>query len=329
VSLRQVRQFLECPLQGWARLELDLGKDEDDDEAVREDEPFATDRRSETALLHDVFLDALAAGRLESPEDWPAFESFYRDRARAVARAGAMPAGLFREIEQRRHRDWLTTWAAAVRARGLVRSGPYRVRRFGRAGENERADDLGPAIPFDLTITGTDGQARAARVNLFGRTGIVSRALPGSLACVRREGGDKDFLAGFLDALVLSLIEDIDLAEFQVHILLGKPEENVRLLRGIDRGRAREYLAGVLADMLGQRHAYLLPCEAVFAFLSEKQTPIAESVEAMVESDRIPCSSRWGPVPDFTRYDPPSEADARALIERRFGLFRDCGGLGR
>jgi exodeoxyribonuclease V gamma subunit len=335
VSLRQVRQFLECPLQGWARLALRLAEDAEDDTAVRQDEPFATDRLAETVLLREVFLDALAAGRLEGEGegagDWPAFEPFYNARAGALARAGAMPVGLFRAVEQQRHRGRLTAWAAAARQRALLQQGPYRVCRFGRAGENERADDLGPALEFDVTLPGSDGEAEPVRVKLFGRTGIVSRKLPGSLACVNRDAGPKDFLAGFLDALVLSLLDSTELAEFQVHLLTdsgGKPEANVRRLHGIDPGRAREYLAGVLAEMLGQRHAYLLPCEAVFAYLTKKRTPIAESVEAMVESDRMPCSSRWGPVPDFTLYDPPDEDDARAMIERRFGLFRDCGGIG-
>jgi exodeoxyribonuclease V gamma subunit len=333
VSLRQVRQFLECPLQGWARLALRLAEDEEDDAAVREDEPFVTDRLSETVLLREVFLDALAAGRLDGELDWRAFESFYNARAEVLARAGAMPVGLFRTIEQRRHRDRLTAWAAALRQRELGRLGPYGVRRFGRAAENERADDLGPPLLFDINLSAADGGIQSARVHLFGRTGIVSRNLPGSLTCLHRSADHKDFLAGFLDALVLSLIDETDLDEFQVHILDGsgaggKPGANVRRLRGIDRRCAREYLASVLAEMLGQRHAYLLPCEAVFAYLSKKQTPIAESVETMVESDRMACSSRWGPVPDFTLYEPPGEDEAMAMIERRFGLFRDCGGLG-
>ena len=101
-----------------------------------------------------------------------------------------------------------------------------------------------------------------------------------------------------------------------------------RLLHGIDRERARGYLSDVLADMLGGPHAYLLPCEAVFAYMGEKRTPVAESVRAMVEDGKRPCSSEWGPVRDFALYDPPDETLARAMIDRRFGLFYDCGGLG-
>ena len=61
VSIREVRRFLECPLQGWARLMLRLREDDDGGEAERDDEPFATARFQETILLRDVFLDMLRA----------------------------------------------------------------------------------------------------------------------------------------------------------------------------------------------------------------------------------------------------------------------------
>ncbi len=47
----------------------------------------------------------------------------------------------------------------------------------------------------------------------------------------------------------------------------------------------------------------------------------------MKESDSSACSSRYGPVPHFEQYDPPAEDEARGMIERRFGLFRDSGGI--
>jgi exodeoxyribonuclease V gamma subunit len=87
------------------------------------------------------------------------------------------------------------------------------------------------------------------------------------------------------------------------------------------------YLTGLLTELLTGEHAYLLPCEAVFAYLT-KQTPIAASVESMIENPRSDCSSKWGPVADFERYQPPDQERSRAMIERRFGLFRECGGLG-
>ena len=47
----------------------------------------------------------------------------------------------------------------------------------------------------------------------------------------------------------------------------------------------------------------------------------------MKESDSTACSSRYGPVPNFEQYEPPAADEARGMIERRFGLFRDAGGI--
>jgi exodeoxyribonuclease V gamma subunit len=325
VSLSQVRQFLECPLQAWGRFSLRLAQDDEDDPANREDEPFATGHLTATMLLREVFSDALAAGTLD--QGWGALEPIYERRAAVLARRGRMPVGLFREAERRWHRECLATWAAVARERRLLARGPFKVHRFGRAAENERVDVLGDPIEFDVPI-GT----RTVRVHLYGRTGMVSLSLPGTLSLVARDKiKEKYFLAGFLDALVLSAEKRYDKDEYHLQVLsaseAGKPADSQRLLHGVEPGGARGYLIGVLTDMLGGPHAYLLPCEAVFEYLTKGKS-VAASVEDMKESDRAPCSSRWGPVPDFTLYEPPTEEEARAMIERRFGLLRACGGLG-
>ena len=93
------------------------------------------------------------------------------------------------------------------------------------------------------------------------------------------------------------------------------------------RVKAREFLIGLLADLLGGSHAYLLPCEAVFDYLCKNRS-IESSVEEMKENENKSCSSRHGPVPNFEEYEPPAAAEASRIIERRFGLFRESGGIG-
>ena len=55
---------------------------------------------------------------------------------------------------------------------------------------------------------------------------------------------------------------------------------------------------------------------------------LQSSVEEMKENENKSCSSRYGPVPNFEEYDPPDDDEARIIIERRFGLFRESGGMG-
>ena len=80
--------------------------------------------------------------------------------------------------------------------------------------------------------------------------------------------------------------------------------------------------------VLEQPHAGRSPenGDAVAALLA-KGEPIGTSVERMKEDERERCSSRYGPVPDFASYDAPDEAEALRMIDRRFGLFRDTGGM--
>ena len=82
------------------------------------------------------------------------------------------------------------------------------------------------------------------------------------------------------------------------------------MFHGIDQAKAREFLTNLLADLLGGSHAYLLPCEAVFDYLSKNRS-IESSVEEMKENENKSCSSRYGPVPNFEEYDPPGAAEAK------------------
>lgn len=330
VSLSDLRQFLRCPLQGWARLMLRLREDEEEDEAARLDEPFATGRLSETGLLREVFFDAIRRDIRGNVSD--AFATLYDSRAEWRARRGLMPVGLFGEAERRRHLAYLTGWHQAARQSELLGAGRFLIHRFGRAREDERVDRLESVIPLDVPLpNGSDGP-RTVRVELFGRTEMVAPDLPGSMTpVVRDKAKDKDFIAGFLDAVTLSLLPGHhDPAAYHVHVIPNSQDINDskthRIMRNIDESRARTFLTDLLADLLGGSHAYLLPCEAVFAHLL-KGTSIQDFVEKIKESENESCSSRYGPVPNFEQYEPPDEDKARAMIERRFGLFRDSGGI--
>jgi exodeoxyribonuclease V gamma subunit len=329
LALSDLRRFLECPLQGWARVMLRLHEDDEDDEAAREDEPFASGRLRETMLLRAVFLEALQdhlAGH-----DGRALEAIYNQRAEAYAERGWMPVGLFGEAESRRHRAGLLAWEEQARTNNLV-GHEFRIYRFGSARESERVDRLEPAIALDVSVPAASGETRTVRVDLVGRTEIVAPRLAISVIPVLRpEASNKDFLRGFMDALALSLVPgEHEPGEHHTHVLVAPRSEKlaVRTFRDIDAARARRFLTDLVADLLGGPHDYLLPCEAVFDFLNpRKHKSLAEVIEALKEDDRSSYSSHYGPVPNLADYEPPDEALARQIIERRFGLFRDSGGM--
>jgi exodeoxyribonuclease V gamma subunit len=304
-------------------------REDGDDALSREDEPFATGAPPTSALLREVFLEALSRGpRYDNRETWAAI---YDARAESLARTGAMPVGLFRDAERKRHLACLGAWRGHVERMEVLSRGPLQVYRFGRAAEHERVDRLERPIVLDVPLNGGTEGARNVRVEVFGRTEIVAPHLPGSFIPVARdELKAKDVLAGFLDSVVLSLLPDRQASdEYHANVLLATqgelPPRARRIFRGIDPRRARDFLTSLLADLLGGSHVYLLPCEAVFDYL-RMGVPIESSVEEMKDNGSA-CSSRYGPVPDFARYDPLAEDEARRVVDRRFGLFLDSGGL--
>jgi exodeoxyribonuclease V gamma subunit len=332
VSFHALRRFLECPLQGWARQMLELSEDEEEDETAREDEPFVMGRLDEAILLREVFLDAL--GREMRSSDPADFGLPYNARVDSRMQRGLMPVGLFSDAERHRHLSCLSAWYESAKREGLLGTGQLCVYQFGRAGEDERVDLLESTIPIDVPVTDVFGEPRTVCVELFGRTQITSRDQPASMTFVVRDTvKDKDFLAGFLDAVILAMLPGHhDTAAYHAHIITTRHDGDLskyrRTFRGIDQERARGFLTNLVADLLNGPHSYLLPCEAVFKHLGPKQTSIESSVERMKEDNREPCSSRYGPVPNFEQYDALGEDQARQIVERRFGLFRDSGGMG-
>ncbi len=329
VSLRDLLAFLKCPLQGWASMKLRLRQDAREDEEAREDEPFVSGPLGETALLREVFFDALGQG--EGARSAVDLERLYDVYAESRARRGVIPIGLFGKAERRRHLACLENWNSAARKLDLIDRCQFHIYRIGRAREVERVDRI--ESPIILHVPLGDG-SRPVRVELHGRTELVAAERPASITPVTRDSCvEKDFLAGFLDAVVLSLLPGHRASnDHHAQVIPGSDGADLakahRVFHGIDAARAREFLTSLLADLLGGSHDYLLPCEAVFDYLI-KERSIGSSVEEMKENESKACSSRYGPVPHFEDYEPLSEDEARAVIERRFGLFRDAGGLTR
>ena len=328
ISLRDLLAFLKCPLQGWAQLMLRLRQDDEEDQTVRADEPFVTGRLGETMLLREVFFDALGRGvQTPATDD---FERLYTLHVESRIRRGLIPIGLFGDAERRRHLACLVGWNESARRRDLIGRSSFHVYRFGHASEAERVDRIEGPIILDVPVRGS---SQPIRVELHGRTELVADELPASITpVVKDKPTEKDFLAGFLDAVVLALLPGHHVPdEYHAHVIPGDDRADLakshRVFHGIDQAKAREFLTNLLADLLGGSHAYLLPCEAVFDYLSKKRS-IESSVEEMKENENKSCSSRYGPVPNFEEYDPPGFEEAQRLIERRFGLFLESGGIG-
>jgi exodeoxyribonuclease V gamma subunit len=334
VPVSALRRFLECPLQGSASFMLRMREETDEDVTARADELFATPRLDELSLLREVFLRALAEGG-SSLDEAQLFAGY--DRAAALgALRGEMPSGLFAVAERSGHLDVLGSWLDTLR--GVAPNGePSRVRtfRFGHAEEHAIVDTLHDPIVLPLELPAPGGGARRVQVELYGKTEAIVESLPGSVVLVDRGSGSeadvrnfRDSLKGFFDHALLAAAGLAPAAgrEHAVFVAPGRrrAEPHVSRFAALSAEDARAWLSAVAGDLLSGVHSYLLPCEAVYK-LKNSKTPmtVLAAVDALRENSRWggSYSSKYGPVRHADRFEPPEEAIAQAMIEKRFGPF--------
>ncbi len=338
LSMHALVQFLDFPLQGWARYRLGLDELEEDDVLAREDEPFETRTRDETMLLREVFFS--------TPEDGT-FERAYDDVARGRELRGSGPTGVFAEGERTAHLRTLETWAAELSERSVSRDSTE-VHRFGRAGERSTADHAHPALVIEVDVPDAHGVTRLARVELGGRTLPIGRiAAPGGLEGVSvglfkrmkesredwaRAGRQRTALRAFVDHAVLSasgITEGSGHAALAIVATPDRPFVDGVSFAPLSRGEAVSWLRGVVRELLTGQHTYFLPSEAVLVWRSKGMDgPLVRWIEAaremMGDGDGPPAlRSAYGPVPRTHEYPIPDEERARALVATRFGAIFD------
>jgi exodeoxyribonuclease V gamma subunit len=330
LQLSDLRRFLECPLQGSARVFLGL-RDLPDDTDAREtaDEPFDVPRWLERNLLGEVFAAAWSGVAIP---DRSSLESCY-DAATGRPRTGrVLPAGLFRDSVRRRHLVILEQWATALGAPELAAIGPVGRVCVGRPKPFAPPADRRDAIRLSIDVPGNG----PTQIELHGLTEpqLDFGAARGSLVLATsndkdKDRNDKDGLRAFLDyvALTASRPEGQPPLPFAGAVCRPSkegpaPRPYPMVFKPLEVAVARAYLAGLAAELLTGVHDYLFPCDAVF-FSARSDLTLVERIN-QIRTDsylRGRSSSRWGPVPDPFEYPVPDEPEAQRIRERRFDLF--------
>jgi len=330
VPMYALVKFLEFPLQGWARFRVGLDDPEEDDGMALEDEPFETPRREETLLLRSVLLEA----RGRSVEE--AYDAVVRDRELR----GAGPSGVFAQGERESHLATLSAWTSEL-ARWDVPRDSIEVHRFGPAGEHAQADQVHDALALDVDVVDSSGVMRVVRAEIGGRTlPLGADAGTSVISLMRgqetasedwaRADEDRSSLRAFVDHAVLSasgVASDRPHASLTVLATPDGPATRRKVFRALSRDEATAWLRTLVRDLLGGPHAYFLPCEAVFVHRRRAPlgsvTPFVDEARAKLrDSDGPPAlRSAYGPVPRTHEHPAPTEQDARAMIERRFGAL--------
>lgn len=310
VSISQLRSFLECPLQGSARVRLRLG-DEEEELVDRTDEVFNSSARTAVSLLKQSFVDAWRnAGGQAFPPEPAALEQAWSRRAERLVAQGQLPLGVFLEAEKLDALEVLGAWRNAVGAgRGL------QVVRFGPAEEHERLERVEQALEFQLS----------ARVQLVGATQpmigsdtsllLIRRKFPGA----GRDKHSRELLRAWLDHLVLTASAVVAPRPHSV-LLAYRDEAFTATLAPVSQEEARGYLQALIEDLLFKDNELLLPLAAVEQVDLQSAEPL--NFEALVLNalgGRHPACT--GPVRRPERFRIPPDDEARGLIERRFTPF--------
>lgn len=348
LSWTDLRLFLQCPLQGSVRVLLPMrGDDEAGDEAeaaLREHERLDELRHETVPLLRGAiaraFDPAAGSSSRERGSD-AALAAAYDAEARLPRLEGTLPGGVFGATLRERHLALLRCWRdALVAALGALPDGLAPI-WFGGAPEHRHDARIEPAVPVSVS--------RASEAPVTLELGGVTELLAGIprdgattlsaaptaltlVASATRDYPERDLLRGWVTHLALAA-SGVN-AGRPLRAVVIRPADN-RMAgagRSVDETfpaltieEARAHLATLTAELLGDVHDYLLPCEGVFTWRRRQKKGEAMSIPAAVRLLRddgfTRLSSDRGPVPDARRYRVPPDDVAEAMVARRFGPF--------
>ena len=315
-----LRKWLECQIQGGAKLRLHLREEDDFDPADVAEEPFAMaflDRRS---AMRGAFWEGLAPGK-DGAE-------IFRDKISALREAARSPVGLLAEGEIKTALEQIEGW------KGLFpeKASPS-IHCFGKDRSTQKqAMDINYHDPVvvklangkpTILIEGKTEPQWEGRSLLLSERSVIGEGDPPSIK------DRKDLLRAWFDQLLLAAA-GIKVGEHEVQVLTWKKGEGqirVTQLPAITQQEAKDQLANWIGEALGQPRWALMPIEAVLDLWEKPARTEAGGDAALMEDwldkqedgDRSSFSSMYGSLPRAP--SAPVEAEWRKLAVARFGNF--------
>ncbi|AWV87860.1 exodeoxyribonuclease V subunit gamma [Bradymonas sediminis] len=328
ISLTQLRQFLESPLQTSARWSLGMRGDEDEDLLAVDDEIFEASYVESLMLMRDVFERTLTDPR--GGRDASQLEAAYDSRARFLELQGVLPTGVFFREARNRHLDALAIWQANLGHFRIPTDTPLELRSFGRARKRVQGGQSLDSIRFDVELPEpATGDVQRVRVEVSGVSELLAKdATMAVTPVLRTSAKEKDFLRGFLSQVALAAAgEGDENAPFEAIVLPGKAIEKPKSQQKfrmqfapISQPDAIAYLKALSVDFLSGVHANTMPIEAVFDYFKpDNEVSFADLVEKQFANTWSSCSEEYGPVRQPSRF--PAPPNAEAILARRFEPF--------
>ncbi len=314
LSFANLRRFLETPVQAWASYVLNLREATLENPSTIEDEPFHLSALDDTQMLREVFVGYLCGEDSEPKALW----ARYSRSSDSQEWSGHLPTGTFGQHVRSRHRLILNGWLAHIDM----------LREQGQISRWSNWSNYGFGYPM---LAGSKGQweppltlqsiVNQIDLRLVGRTELLGESGIGSLILIANDTiQPKHVLRGMIDQLVLASAGMASNQPHRVTILsAGQAIEQYQLAPWSQRDAAR-YLSELATDLLTGDHAYLLPCEAIFAYQRNKNRSLQQTIEAL-RKQKYGMSCLYGPVVHADRLPVPEQL--LHIVERRFQCLLD------
>ncbi|MCO5164757.1 MAG: exodeoxyribonuclease V subunit gamma [Planctomycetes bacterium] len=324
VSVAELKRFLRSPLQETARRAglREPGEDGADGEPL---EVAALDR---AVLLREVFVAgwnaALARGRDLDPALAEAHAAMLAREERLGRR---VPTRAFLAAARRQQQAVLRAWRLNLRERldPRERQQPLRHVRLGGVAAPGAPEEVEPALDLPVDLPGETGTRRVT-VRVSGRLPLLLGDRSAAVSLGASPGwSEVAFVEGALAHIILAAADLRTGAPFRAFHVCPEWQRapwKPAALGPLDAAEARAWLADLARDLLVGQWT-LLPIEAVLAFQGKGLPSLRQKVLDLRDAERGRASFRYGPLGRLRDFAPPDEATARALAERRLGLYRE------
>ncbi|WP_243382328.1 exodeoxyribonuclease V subunit gamma [Geothrix alkalitolerans] len=315
LRLAHLRAWLECPVQGTAKVRLQL-RDEEEDVAELEEEALGT------SALHRALLRKEALLRVARQGQDP--DAAYHEVRRALQRAGQAAPGIFGQAEIQEDLELLGHQVKALRGEKI------RLVRFGPSmSVEEEADEVRPALELAVPVHG-----ETLKVQLVGS--LQPQAGDASLFLLKQAGAKRNhnltdafkgkLLRAYLDQHLLAAASESELTHRALSIAGrsadGKASGAFRSevpFSPLDPAAARTRLTSWITELLETREPGLLPIEALLEDPQRNAAELQQWVLDQVANDRSFAAFKTGPLRRAERFD--LDPDPAVTAERRLGDF--------
>ncbi|MEE2643847.1 MAG: exodeoxyribonuclease V subunit gamma [Myxococcota bacterium] len=307
LPLYRLRDFLLCPLQGFAKTVLRLPTPYESPALLRLSDPLYFEPSAHRALLQEVFW---AGGG----ERHRLAEVYQTTLERATLRGDA-PVGLFAATQRRRDLALLNAWYLNLELFQTLPLPHWQRIWLGGAPEGEVIDRSLPPLRFQVELP-SEGPRE---IELFGPLEPLQLDRRACMSCIPWGGvGPHLFLSGFLT--MVSLAASLEPLDGSFRVLLNPYGDNSaqrlqRRYRTPTPAQARQWLQERIEELFSIFPNYQLPAPSVLRW---------QGLLARDPSAPFPLRSsdlQRGPVPAEVAPYPPPRAQALQLVQQRFGAF--------